>query len=118
MTTEEQFKAIIQAQVKGGYEEHEAICGLAEDEWAIFLSPPLCILEILLDPAGLKAAYGSLGVIAGLKKGYDSLPDGEDKFIRYDTPYWQSNAQTILKAWLLSEGDAAHTIETAFYLLP
>ncbi len=101
MTTEEQLKAIIAAQAMGGRVFYQ-------DNGDGFRSDLKCwceyhILEILLDPKGLRAAYGE-----------DGKPD--------DPTYMASGsliaAHRILDTWLSSNGDAAAAINRAFQLLP
>lgn len=73
------------------------------------------ILEILLDPEGLRAAYG--------EKADDhqvEMVDCKDPIIFNLglTPFWKVTAQHILNAWLSSSGDAEKTISCAYDLLP
>lgn len=97
MTTEDKLHAIIEARVKGGYDSEfwtngmrvisQSLYDHADNRWHI--------LEILLDPAGLRAAYGETG--------WNNC--------------WQVGHK-LLDAWLSSEGDAAKTIDQAYQLLP
>ena len=82
------------------------------------------VLEILLDPAGLRAAYGDEPMFS-VKTG-DSK---KDIFMNYTAAYlvrkgglpahWHSVSVMILLAWLSKpEGDTDAAIKTAFDLLP
>lgn len=102
MTTEEQLKAIIEAQVKGGYDHYDNNGdGFRSDlkYWCEYN-----ILEILLDPAGLRAAYGQQRLV-NRSQYRTQLP-------------WKVAARRILGTWLTSNGNAAATIEKAHSLLP
>ena len=103
MTTEQKLQAIIEAQVMGGYLDKEGMLkmgGGMVDGWRSFNSE----FDILLDPAGLRAAYGDWaeGSLASELK----------------TPKWKAFGMNICQSWLSSNGDVAATIDTAFSLLP
>lgn len=125
MTNEEMLKAIIEAHVKGDYtrwtsERHQydpdalRMDGQHVSFYAGLGTFTTHVLEILLDPAGLRAAYGE-----------------EQRVIReFDPPYFgcegivdeqqfKKAAIRILDAWLSKpEGDAEGAIKTAYQLLP
>jgi len=113
MTTEDQLRHIIEAQVKGGCTSFRFVSEHYLDfDWKSRIggtgeptSPDTVahILEILLDPAGLRAAYEMLGI--GFHNGRPVLAK-------------IAVAHDILDTWLSSEGDAAKTIQTAYDLLP
>lgn len=101
MTTEQKLQAIINAQIAGGFIRY-MVCltemgagppemnhtGRVDTHTAI--NQNISCIEILLDPQGLKAAYGGK----------------------------EEPAYHILDIWLLSNGDAEKTIDTAYQLLP
>lgn len=128
MNNEAMLKAVIEAQVKGGY----------QNGWKVFLDSKFrleldwvileedgehaSILEILLDPSGLRAAYGEKAVCesclnriaaqchCGVDEG-EGFPDVLEFYI--------VAARRILDAWLSKpEGDTDAALQTAFDLLP
>lgn len=102
-TTEQMLKAIIRAQIKTRkhldeqYVISETI-RIHETGGVSIGKGESHVLQILLDPQGLKAAYGYY---------VEGQPDW---IIRC--------ANNILLNWIASDGDAAATIRTAFDLLP
>lgn len=145
-TTAQKLAAVIAAQVKGGCQSWggmSAITLLVSEGGAIRDKDTKLhghVLEILLDPAGLRAAYGSEMVPYGVsfhdpgKKFADNsvifgkedetdarlgmrIPDSDGAWV--DTPLWLAVAQEILHAWCSKpEGDAERAIDVAFTLLP
>lgn len=91
--------AIVIHQEFGDDKPHDVRCG---------------ILEILLDPAGLKAAYGE-DLAAACEHGIPTNPPTD-----YKVRTWKANyevvATRILAAWLSGGSEAA--IQTAYDLLP
>jgi len=150
MTTAQKLQAIIRAQVKGGYDLYDVF----DDGREIFVEETryvksysrlfpgagssVYILEGLLDPAGLKAAYGeeknryepfdpvkdpSTGIITNALPGDTFVVDlGEEEHdfqrVIIISVGWREAARRILDAWLATEGNAAKTIDTAYSLLP
>lgn len=118
MTSEDQLKAIIEAQMKGGciYFENlmENIAPLDSVTapyiwfWGDGKQEPYHPLVILLDPEGLKAAYGEAP---------QDMTSEEYKFTGL-REWHRDCGHQILNTWLTSNGDAAKTIETAYNLLP
>lgn len=120
LTAEQQLSAIIQAQVKGGDEKWKAIriihvnfehgtVGMEQPPFRAIFFPH--VLEILLDPEGLRAAYGE-GTQKFLPYMWNCLVT--DHSIPLNAPFV---AHRILDTWL-SSGDPTATIQTAFSLLP
>ena len=76
------------------------------------------ILEILLDPEGLRTAYGEEKTAEQIKV---VPPNGnkEDAFLSYldPQPIWELNAKYILNEWL-ETSSAEETISVAYDLLP
>ncbi len=127
MTTEQKLAAIIKAQVKGGcnkWEEMDVDTRLVPNGCIETTTPDGSmighVLEILLDPAGLRAAYGDGVVCEGClnrvaAKCHCELYGGGTPDI---TAMHIIAARTLLDAWLSSDGDTVTTISTAYDLLP
>lgn len=140
-SAEQKLAAVIEAQVRGGYDEWEfLLAGMERFDSVTF--PIIWVgndnfhpLEILLDPEGLRAAYGDEPVAYGVsfhrpgelqKEAAFTLAPDADSFLGRripdsdgawtDTPEWLAAAQDILHAWLSGGAEAA--IQTAFDLLP
>lgn len=136
MKPEDKLAAIIEAQVRGGHLEWAFLIKkngkgtflvknlsgalLKEDEFP----DRLCYhdyddqmeygsIEILLDPAGLKAAYRHMDETEGCICVSPSYCDKGDRTICG----WCASGG-ILDTWLSTNGDAAKTIDTAYDLLP
>ena len=121
MTPEQKLAAIIEAQVKGGFDKFDPFLGhriFALNEGNYVRSGTSIvtggyssahILEILIDPWGLRAAYGT-----------------SERFYSYDgihatgetLAYWVWMGRTIARTWLETDGDAESTIDKAFSFLP
>lgn len=133
LSPEQQLAGIISAQVKGGYKRFEFgsdeinfdnkghagfWCHNLEGEGQFESS----ILAFLLDPAGLKAAYGERGgtIETGDERKDMILNSVRDTMIeqRKIPAYWETVSIMILLSWNESNGDAAATIQTAYNLLP
>lgn len=131
MTTEEKLKAIIQAQVKGGHKTWEEILKKKfddpsdnyaysfEDDGSLgFMYYDMThrwhILEILLDPQGLKAAYEAFTVEDDVKLNRYSARI----FMMGFNPYWKLIGHIVFNEWLNSNGDLQKTIQAAYDLLP
>lgn len=97
LSIEDQLKAIIEAQVNGGCRKFKRTFNSQRPRVT-----RINYLEILLDPAGLQAAYGDEWI--------------ELKGRGYTMKVWEYNAEQILRAWLHEGLESA--IETAFSLLP
>lgn len=116
---ERKLQAIIEAQKKQGCNRWE---GMADDTLVCIDGSIEAldekrtmighILEILLSPSGLKAAYGEVLVL--------SIPKNEHLGIYEDVQAerWEQAANDILRTWLSSNEDASATIDTAYSLLP
>lgn len=130
--TTNKLRKIIEAQVRGDYrfwseiaryKDMEVIgeAGIVHTEIThVFDGTP--VICILLDPQGLRAAYGSIKAIAetGDRK-RDILLNAVMDHLRETRKmpqYWENAAVLILNTWLSSDGDAEKTISTAFELLP
>lgn len=114
MTTEQKLQAVIEAQVKGGYDFWEKRLGgtkLGQDEYGPSIGRYTLsddgrlqdyewaygVIEVLLDPEGLRAAYGE----------------------SYIVTYWEESVpHRVLDTWLSSDGNAEKTIDCAYDLLP
>jgi hypothetical protein len=109
LSAEQQLAAIIEAQVKGGYKEYTPTLQFLMEGLKCLGTGKIApkgfhILEILLDPAGLKAAYGD----------WPEWKEGDELRMCSKT---KSVATAILNTWL-STSDPKATIETAYSLLP
>lgn len=141
MTTEEKLAKCIEAQVKGGFNQHRVLANACHPKkqratWFLDLGDNafrwedwddqerIALLEILLDPQGLRAAYG---------EGVHNFKSGEcqrcglwiPKLIEDagdPTEFMETCSEVaawkILNTWLSSSGDATKTIDTAYDLLP
>lgn len=139
MTTEQKLKAIVAAQVKGSYGQWAFIMSSMDHETGDILprgqfysrrrdmalghETRLHVLEILLDPRGLRAAYGGEDYAvcrrclsrSALNCHCYAEADGELPEV---VILFEEVPQRILDTWLSSNGDAAKTIDTAYSLLP
>lgn len=114
------LKAIIEAQVKGGYVHWELLKEWPIPRDAIYWkpSPVECweryhILEILLDPSGLASAYPW----RCCEDCRGQCPESEVH--PFSEMYWEHVAHEILESWLSKNaGDALGAIRTAYELLP
>ncbi len=124
MTTEQKLAAIIEAQVKGGYDGFAGIKDRIEPQDSItkplFWAKPdghqlshFHPLEILLDRAGLRAAYGES--VFFIDETFVAMP-ADNPWGREGGISWEVAARRILDAWLSGGSEAA--IQTAFNLLP
>ena len=113
MTIEQMLKAIIEAQVRGGYVRWDLLSGLPIDEYkeAIQFRPspvePLerySILEILLTPEGLKAAYGTSEEFYRASPVHGHIGESLER--------WHWVARGINEAWL--SGGAEKAIKMAY----
>ncbi len=129
MTTEEKLKGIIEAQVKGGYDQYDPLIDgrpIAVDLSAKYVigvgklgGRSSCqLLEILLDPQGLRAAYPD--PVISYKYSREGKTGTVNQIIkrRSGKLQWRDFACRILDTWLSSDGNAAQTIDKAFSLLP
>lgn len=114
LTTEQKLQAIIESY----HWDNTALAFVFRQKK--LLPSPEAIIAMLLDPQGLKAAYGDRYVE---KAAYISI-NGEMTDVtdingdaQYG-PYCYVAATCILCKWLSSNGDAGATIDTAFSLLP
>ena len=125
LSTEQKLQAIIEAQVKGGYELyhqkywHDLRDDSDDVEWGCTSCKctwRLPILAILLSPQGLRAAYGNEQTdyiqISAIR--VDGAGDYAGPTISRDFHV----AYLIVETWISSNGDAAKTIDTAYSLLP
>jgi len=104
MDYEAKLKAIIEAQVKGGYKGYEHFAQAKSDLIGIH------VLEILLDTGGCKAAYGEEEKFYPLDSTHDHLGQM--------LPYWLFVARSIHVAWHSGEGNNhKEAINTAFSFL-
>lgn len=71
------------------------------------------LLGVLMNPAGLKSAYGDYPCNTAI----GHFEDGGDFRIQKVIPQWTTNAHKILDTWLETSSPEA-TIKTAFDLLP
>lgn len=119
LSSEDKLKAIIEAQVKGGYSMYEMIIKLdfiitschhivLHKNFDRLPFVPVHILEILLDTEGCKAAYGEeresvmMGVVPVM-----------------NIPKWEVAVKDIHWAWHSEEGNNwKKAIDTAYSLLP
>ena len=109
---EEKLRKIIEAQVKGGCNDYSLVVSQLFEQNPynrLYLVGPSIsdgynmhwhVLGILLDPKGLKAAYGE-EMAAGMLTSWT---------------VWKYSAHSILDAWL--SGGAEKAINTAYNLLP
>lgn len=120
MTTEQKLRAVIEAQAKGGFHENDLALktGFTLDDFYVvptgFEIAAVHVLEILLDPEGLKAAYPGIAgearmgiVLAAI---LNKIKNGQ-LVMNADL-----SAHLILDSWL--SGGATAAIDTAFTLLP
>ena len=122
-TTEDKLKAIIEAQVKGGYTKYKEKCMIHGEifecinddgyvaNYDYYEFQDASVLNILLDTNGCKAAYGEEKInkvtCEGLPFDIDSLPK------------WWVLSLDILDAWHSKEGNNyIAAIDTAYDLLP
>lgn len=132
MTTEDKLRKIIEAQHRGGSNTWE---GAMDDDMLLIGKSHYCmregsictkdkeehfchILEILLDPKGLRAAYPGKCCedCSEGEKLFGSCPaDGGHPWAVERAP---NVGHEILTEWIASNGDAAATIDTAYDLLP
>ncbi len=131
VTKEQMLKAVIDAQGNGGLTKWNrklyggqfilsnyllVMCSKIEKEKAE-ADPNLRqmhILEILLDPEGLRAAYGD-----SITEEQSSLIKGGTIFNIGVTYFWKIVAQMITDSWLSKpQGDTEGAIQTAYDLLP
>ncbi len=128
MTPEQQLAAVIEAQVKGGCSAYQFLLlpGLSIDGFgAVRLKHDgieverIGVIEILIDPQGLRGAYGTELACRGCKKRcFDTKPCEDHEYARNDRLHVLA-AYCILDAWLSEpEGDPAAAIKTAYDLLP
>ncbi len=116
LSTEAKLAAIIEAQVKGGFTKFDPFLGhrhftLNEGSYVRSGSSIITggcssahILEILLDPAGLRAIWSA-------KDDYWSGNVWQTE--------WEAVGHNVLDAWFsIPEGDAVAAIDTAYNLLP
>lgn len=114
MTPKEKIQAVIEAQVKGGFDENEFAIEQGfkiEGEYCIVIPGNMLvathILELLLDPEGLRAVYGEV----------ERIDHGDGlRMDIFNPPFWRRAANRILDAWLSGGAEAA--IDTAYSLLP
>ena len=118
LTTEQKLTAIIEAQVNGGCEKFQHCGGGAIQDWGVVIfiddgTPSYeAVLMILLDPQGLRAAYGG-------KRLSERIMMGQTLYNAHFTASHRKPAHRILDAWLSKpEGDPVAAIDTAFKLLP
>ena len=122
ITTEQKLKAVIDAQVKGGmfrwggWTEGCHISSERNKEGIIvkdgYKGECYCfILAILLDPEGLRAAYGREPRVE-----QNTKEKTDRALIHWIMPCWEFAARKILREWLYDGAEAA--INTAYDLLP
>lgn len=126
LTTHKKLLKILNAQWSGGFMLFAGADIITLDGASVhftynFGGKNAHVLEVLLSPQGLKAAYGDQYVCADCGK----PTEGICKNCEYDGVYCPSsqmrcayNAHAILDTWLSSNGDAAAMIDTACNLLP
>ena len=130
MTTEQKLQAIIGAQVRGGYRRFEPDAdevllengkGFWVNDQGGFGQWETSIVAFLLDPEGLRAAYGEAP--GGCVLCWVKTSDPERRWCHHcnrmscrDADEWAAFA--IIDRLLSSNGDAAATISTAYDLLP
>lgn len=130
-TPEHMLAAIIEAQVKGGWAENDYFAPSGVKTYLDLSDRYLWsggeraayILEILLSPQGLRAAYGSVEMrIESGDKRKDLILNAVVATLREQgkvPAYWEHVAILILLAWLSKpEGDPLAAIQTAYDLLP
>lgn len=127
-TPEQMLARVIEAQVAGGCEDMQELLDDYElierrmwsgKKWGKSFG----VIEILLDPEGLRAAYSGIRTL--IETG-DEQKDlilnavSDELKARGRLPeYWEWAAQIILLAWLSTpEGNPTAAIKTAFDLLP
>lgn len=127
-TTEQKLAAIIDAQAKGGCEKHVewAACdtGIHDGRLSFYAEREIHVLEILLDPVGLSAAYGKDHVCKNCARPFDikGLSACQHPRCYHPKAGWSNRdlvvAHMILLAWLSNtEGDPVEAIDTAYSLL-
>jgi hypothetical protein len=120
-TPEAMLAAVIEAQVNGGQPLHRFLLTEFDGLDGPFIlikghDIETChILEVLLDPEGLKAAYGE-HLPCSICSLYERHPERKDEGHGCISGTWRDVARTILDAWLSGGADAA--IRTAYELLP
>jgi len=124
-SAEEMLTGIIEAQIAGGFAEYSRILAVpgslrVADKLVYFRARAVngvvadhcrSVLDVLLDPGGLRAAYSNGRVAEGEAR---TAPTPEGLWIDRG----KEAACSILAAWLASDGDAAETIGAAYGLLP
>lgn len=121
MTPEAMLQAIIERQCAGGYDRwHRKLYPNREKTKEFHTSWTLNselrskeLLMVLLDPSGLKSAYGDYPCNTAI----GHFEDGGDFRIQKVIPQWTTNAHKILDTWL-ETSSPEKTIETAYSLLP
>ncbi len=114
MTTEQKLKAIIQAQCEGGYIGWKFVSDdfIINNNHVTAWGDEFSILEILLDPNGMEAAFTEEG------EDMDWFFEGKETIGSISGFLKHIAGFKILDTWLSSNGDAEATIECAFNLLP
>ena len=119
LTSEAMLQAVIERQCAGGYRGWEFI---GDPQFDVDTGRVQCLseyynsLEILLDPAGLKAAYGE-NLPCHICELYKQNPDRTDEGHGCISGTWRDVARSILHPWL-ETSSPEETIKTAFSLLP
>lgn len=129
-TNEELLRQVIEAQVRGGYEEYKPILAFAlffsEAQQKIVCHQdfedvgitPMHVLEILLDTKGCKAAYGD-NLPCSICSLYMNSPEHKDSGHACISGTWRDVANNILFAWNSGEGNNVRAaLETAVSFLP
>lgn len=118
MTLEGKLKAVIAAQVRGGFGRWEGLaqegisCVTQEVHW---IGVDVTLLEIILDSLGCKAAYGESWESHSKKV---EAMIGEPIIVP-SNGYWKDCTKKILDAWNSGEGNNYQAaISVAYSLLP
>ena len=119
MTNEQKLQAVIRAQEQGGCSKFQAPGRLSKFGYLVDAPHERGehVLEILLDPEGLRAAYGETKIETGEgKRPFRYNARSKVKGGKNALMINEMIARRILDAWLSGGAEAA--IQTAFDLLP